>query len=674
MKLLSRMGIIGAALVIFALFFFIGLSLTQSSVKLVQFVTGISSWEYAVKEQTVVYYSDNTEMGKLGYKREYSEDFPELMKKAVVAVEDRRFYEHNGLDSRGIGRAIWNNIKSGSKSEGGSTITMQLARTLFLGQEKTYIRKIKEVFIATAIEDKYTKDAILNLYLNEIYMGRGCSGMQCAAQSYFGKNVMALNDAEITMLVGLIQSPEYYSPDRNMEALKKRQSIVVDVLVEQELMTAEEGEYIKSQELNIHPFSPYSYNHPYYMAYLSAQLEDIVGAQKLYQGGLKIYTTIDRQMQQAAEKSVTSNFNSFSYRGIDARDAALVSVDPRYGEIKAMVGGVNFADNQLNMCVAARQPGSAIKPLYYAQAMNDGLIQPDMVLNNTPRSFNGYSPKNYGYNNPKTTTVRDALIYSYNVASVEVLNLLGVEKAGDFLEDLGVSSLEKNDCNLALALGGMERGISPLQMAAAYAIFPSGGVYHGYYTIEKIVDEQGKTIYTAETTEKRAIKSNTAEQMDSILKAVVSYGTGTRAAVGIPSGGKTGTTSDSRDLWYMGYTSELVTAVWVGNSDGQVVGGNSTYGGSVAAPIWRDYMNNLIYSGVFEAYPRVDNPQEEETLEEEPQAEEPPVEEETPAEEDSEQPSPDNEDVTEEPIPGDEEENVPPVEPPSVPPTNEQPL
>ncbi|HZK44034.1 MAG TPA: PBP1A family penicillin-binding protein [Syntrophomonadaceae bacterium] len=622
MKSLIRMGTIILGIIIFIMFFVIGLSIAKSTISLSQFATGINKWEYQIKEQTVVYYNDDTEMGKIGYKKEYSKDFPELMKKAVIATEDRRFYEHNGLDARGISRAVWNNLKRGRKSEGGSTITQQLARTLFLSQEKTYTRKVKEVFIATAIEDKYGKEAILNMYLNEIYMGRGCSGMQCAAMSYFGKNVMDLNNAQVTILAGMIQAPEHYRPEKNMEGLKQRQKTVLDNLVIQGSITEVEAEAIFQQDINIKPYKPSFVSvHPYYMEYLTAQLEEIVGAQKLYQGGLQIYTTIDPRMQSAAEKALIKNVQSFANRGIKAKDAALASIDPKTGRIKAMVGGYDYSVNQLNMAVIARQPGSAIKPLYYAAAMNDGVVNENTVLNNKERDFNGYSPKNFGTNNPDTTTTRDALVNSYNVASVEVLDELGVDKAVKYLKNYGISSIIDEDKNLALALGGMNHGISPLQMAGAFTIFPAQGMLKENYTVQKIVDEHGDTLYNARLKDKRVIKSRTAEKMDNILRDVVRYGTGSPTKVAIASGGKTGTTTDSRDLWYVGYTNELVTAVWVGNSDGKPVGGYSTYGGTVAGPIWRDYMNTLIYNRILKEAPAPTPPpipvEEEEEEEEE---------------------------------------------------------
>jgi penicillin-binding protein 1A len=618
MKFISKLGLALGGIVLFMLCFYAGISLTNTTPKVAKFITGINNWEYQVQGQTAVYYSDGKKMGNLGYQREYSEDFPAFMKEAAVAVEDRRFYEHGGYDAKGIARAIYVNLKSGSKSEGGSTITQQLARTLFLSQEKSYYRKVKEVFIASAIEDKYTKDAILNMYLNESYLGRGCTGMGIAAQAYFGKDVFDLNKAEITALVGMLQAPEYYSPDRNMEALKKRQQVVIDVLVAQGILTAQEGQSIAQQPLKFQPFHQNLNAHPYFMAYLANQLEKQIGAQKLYQGGLKIYTTLDSRMQKAAEYAVVKQAATFAPRGITAKDVALVSVEPDNGAIRAMVGGVDWDKNQINMAVAPRQPGSAIKPLYYAAAINEGVIDADTELNNTPRSFNGYSPVNYDGGTGKTT-VRQALVHSQNVASVEVLNMLGVDTAVKYLEKYGVTTIDPQDHNLALGLGGMTQGISPLQMAAAYTIFPAQGIYNSYYSIERIVDNNGKVVFQGNSSSNKVIDSSTAATMDSILKAVVAYGTGTPAQIAIRSGGKTGTTSQSRDLWYMGYISQLSTAVWVGNSDNGAINSSRAYGGSTSGLIWRDYMNRLISQGVFSV------PGDQAPVEQAPVVETPPV-------------------------------------------------
>ncbi|HEX3011254.1 MAG TPA: PBP1A family penicillin-binding protein [Syntrophomonadaceae bacterium] len=635
MRLVSKIGFIFLGLIMFAIFFVIGVSITQTAPKILLVATGINNWEYKPLNQTVIYYSDGQVMDRVGYKKIYSQDFPEYLKQAVVAVEDKRFYSHAGLDTKGIGRAIYNNIRAGRKAEGGSTITQQLARTLFLNQQKTYTRKVKEVFYATALEEKYSKDAILNMYLNEIYMGRGCSGMACAAQSYFGKDVYSLTKAQMTMLVAIIAAPEYYSPDRNMAGVKERTAAVTDVLVEQGILTEAEGDTIKQTTLSIRAYEPNQTAHPYFMAYLTSKLEQLVGPQQLYRGGLKIYTTLDRHMQKAAEQAVKSQARSLAYRGINVNDIALASVDPTSGAIRAMVGGVDFSKNQNNMAVLPRQPGSAIKPLYYAAAMDEDIIMPDTVLNNKVRDFNGYRPKNYS-SSPDRVTVRDALVHSYNVASVEVLNKLGPDKAIEYLTNYGVTTVDpQNDNNLALGLGGMTKGISPLQMASAYTAFANRGVVYDYYSVDKILTDDGDVVFINRSASRRVISSNSAILIDDILQDVVRYGTGTSARIALKSGGKTGTTTDSRDLWYMGYTSELVTAIWAGNSDGTPVKGYGTYGGTVAAPIWRNYMNTLYYAGVFNEKPEAES-EETPAVEEQPTTEEPAVEEpaasETPSE------------------------------------------
>lgn len=615
-NLFTKIGIILGGMVLFLIFFIVGATITQATPKILLYTTGINNWEYQPREQTVVYYSDGQEMTRLGYQRIYSKDFPQLIKDGVVAVEDRRFYEHAGFDAKGIGRAIWVNIKAGSKAEGGSTITQQLSRTLFLSNEKTYSRKIKEVFIATAIEEKYSKEAILNMYLNEVYMGRGSSGVATAARIYFGQDVMNLNEAQMTMLIGMIQSPEFYSPDTNYEGLKKRQATVVDIMAQQGIIDGQKAAAIKGQTVYFRSFSPQFSKHPYLVTYLTYWLEEQLGANNLYLGGLSIHTTIDRNMQTAAENAVAAQVRSLSYSGITAKDAALVSIEAGSGAVKAYVGGADFERNQINMANQPRQPGSAIKPLYYAGALNEGKIYPDTKINNKPRQFGDFRPENSSAASPETVNMYQALINSYNVASVEVLNILGIESGVGYLEKFGITTVTAEDKNLALALGGMSKGISPLQLAAAFAVFPQQGIYQEPYLVESINDVKGKNLYSYEQERHRVISRSTVNIMNDILEQTVRYGTGKSAAIAIPSAGKTGTTTDSRDLWYVGYTNELVTAVWAGNSDNTPVTGYSTYGGTVAAPIWRNYMNKLYYSYWLEqkpAPPAVEEPEEEET-------------------------------------------------------------
>lgn len=608
--MLRKIGWTLAGIILFAVFFLVGVSLTQTTPQLILTVTGLDDWEYYPAQATTIYYRDGEPMAEVGYQRTNVQDFPPFLKDAVVAVEDRRFYQHNGLDTKSIGRAIYINLLEGSKAQGGSTITQQLARTLFLTQEKTFTRKIKEVLLAVALEEKFTKDEILAMYLNEIYMGRGCAGFACAAKAYFNKDVWSLNQAEISLLVGLIQSPEHYNPETNWEGLKLRQDTVVNVLVEQGLLDAAQAEQIKNQQVTIADPPARQKPHPYLVNYVVWKMENMVGKERLYQGGMSIYTTIDRTMQNQAETALINNMRSIGWRGIKAQDGALISLDPATGAIRALVGGVDFSKNQLNMAMLPRQPGSAIKPLYYAAAVNEKLITSDTVINNKPRDFGGYQPTNSNTWAPDEVTVSEALARSYNVASVEILNRLGLDKAFQYLQDFGVTSLQEGDRHLALGLGGMQQGISPAELAAAYTAFPAQGVVHDYYVIEQVVDRNNKEIYTHKPTGRRVISKRTAQIMDKMLGEIVSWGTGTPAAIPIRSAGKTGTTTDSRDLWYVGYTNDLVTAVWIGNSDGSPVTGRGVSGGSLAAPVWRNYMSSLYYRGLLEQKP-VRLPQQE---------------------------------------------------------------
>lgn len=605
-----------AILFIFIVCFFAGAWITLATPEIMLYATGLDTWEYHAQDQTIVYDRNGQEITRIGYKRIYAEDYPDNLKRAVVAVEDRRFYQHASLDPRGIARALYNDIREGNKAEGGSTITQQLARTLFLTQEKTVSRKFKELMIAIAIEEKYSKDAILNMYLNEIYMGRGCSGMASAANIYFGKEIKQLNEAEIAMLVGMIQAPEYYSPDTNMEGLKTRQEVVLNVLVEQGLIKSEQAEAYKKKSLKIKSFETKKVDHPYLMNYLNDQIIDKIGKERLYQGGLKVHTSIDLDMQKTAERKVVQHCKSINSKGIRAKDIALASIDPATGGIRALVGGVDWEKNQYNMALLPRQPGSAIKPLYYAAAMEEGLIRADTEINNKARSFNGYTPSNDQSSAPEKVSVRLALLNSYNVASVEVLNQLGLNKAFAYLKNYGITTLKDEDKNLALALGGMSSGISPIQLACAFAVFPNGGVYYPYFGIDYIEDDYGKVLFANQPWKRQVINADTAASMDAILKDVVKYGTGQSASFALPSGGKTGTTTSSKDLWFVGYTDELVTAVWVGNSDNSAISGYNTYGGKVAAPLWRDYMVDLYYNGHFKQKPPASGGKDEETPEE----------------------------------------------------------
>jgi len=587
---------------VFVLFVILGIGLGYVLPDIIAWGTGLNKWDYQPSEPGVIYYADGQEMNHIGYSRIYSENFPVFLKQAVIAIEDHRFYSHKGVDLTAILRAAWRDMITGTRAEGASTITQQLSRTLFLDQEKSFSRKIKEALIALALESKFNKDQILNMYLNEIYMGRGCAGMETAAQTYFGKNINNLNEAQLCLLVAMIRAPEYYSPDNNFTELKKRRDMVADILVNQKVISSFKAAMIKKQTINIlKGKEPEGYKHPYFTAYVLEQLKNELGESIIYKPGLQVYTTLDKSMQEVAESIVNKHAQSTLLKNISAKDIALVSVGTSDGQIKAMVGGVDYSRNQVNMAIKSRQPGSALKPLYYAAALNEGIISIHSRINNKSRDFGNYKPKNYKPA-PEYVNIDEALIYSYNVASVEVLNALGVNRACEYLEKLDFTLLP-DDRNLALALGGMSQGVSPLKMATAYTIFADKGKYKKHYCITKVLDNNDKTLYRNQVNKEQIICIDCALEMDSILKNAVQKGTASNAAIAISSGGKTGTTSDSRDLWYVGYTDDLSTAIWAGNSDGSSGQGLNLYGGSVAAPIWHDYMAELYYSNKLDKKP-----------------------------------------------------------------------
>lgn len=634
-----------SAVLIFAGFFILGAGL---QIGLSQYLLhgGLRQYSYQPPTQTALYTADNETLMEFGYERLQLAGYPSLIKKSVVAVEDRRFYSHGGIDPQGMLRALWVDIRVGKKAQGASTITQQLARTLFLTNEKTMMRKTREIVIATALEKKYSKDEILTMYLNEIYMGRGVSGLGAAARKYLAKNVEDLNISETAYLVAMIASPERYSPDHDFASLKKRQETVLGVMERDKLITSEEAitarnatvTLMDNKEKNLYPGSSSlavhftqdtgrRMQHPYYTLYILSYLKSEYGEDAVYRGGLKVYTTMDSRMQNAAESAMEKE----PWKAVaKANDAALVSVEPGTGAVRVMIGGVDFSKNQINMAVSPRQPGSAIKPMIYAAAIDNSLIDDNTVLNNIPRDFGGgYKPRNDTKNPPDQVTVRMALVRSENVASVEVLDLLGVRKARRYLEQFGVTTLTPEDNNLAMGLGGLTKGISPLQMAGAYATLDNQGIWAEPYTIERIEDSNGTVLYEHALNSRQVISSDTSRLVTSLLRSVVSYGTGTNAQISIPSAGKTGTTSGRRDLWFVGYTSRLATAIWVGNSDNRSTGAGAAYGGRACAPVWRNFYQSMLDQGLLETTPgdewQTTTAPEDGVIEENP-TEQPPVE------------------------------------------------
>jgi len=524
---------------------------------------------------------------------------PKNLQNAFVAAEDARFYQHIGVDPRGILRAVWSNITDRGVSEGGSTITQQLAKNALLSQDRTLKRKIQEALLALQIERKYTKNEILELYLNEIYFGEGAYGVQSAAMVYFGKNVENLSLEECAMLAGIPKSPNYYSPLNNLKAATDRQGTVLDQMVKYEYIDTATASKARNTKLKLMSRSPQSDNKTntasYFIDYVIQNLIDKYGADALYKDGLKIYTSLDLDMQEAAEQAMQklpSGKNDAN--GIKQPQGALIAIDPHTGHIKAMVGG--RGTDQFNRAVLAeRQPGSAFKPFVYLAAIESGLT-PSSILEDSPVSYGNWSPNNYDETFRGTVSLRTALENSLNVPTVKLANQVGVDKPLYYAQQMGISTLvlegATNDRNLAMSLGGLTRGVTPLELASAYGVFANQGIYVTPTAIVKIVDRNGKVLEQYTPREKAVINERSAYVLTDMLRGVITHGTGGGASIGRPAAGKTGTTSDYKDAWFVGFTPDLVAAVWIGNDNNGNLDGIT--GGGTPATIWRAFMTKAL--------------------------------------------------------------------------------
>ncbi|MBP2629186.1 MAG: penicillin-binding protein, family [Firmicutes bacterium] len=524
---------------------------------------------------------------------------PKNLQNAFVAAEDARFYQHIGIDPRGILRAIWSNITDRGVSEGGSTITQQLAKNALLSQDRTLKRKIQEAILALQIERQYTKNEILELYLNQIYFGQGAYGVQSAAMVYFGKNVENLSLEECAMLAGIPKSPNYYSPLNNLKAATERQATVLDQMVKYEFIDAATANKARNTKLKLMSRSPQSDNKTntasYFVDYVTQHLIDKYGADALYKDGLKIYTSLDLDMQEAAEQAMQKLPNGRTdSNGIKQPQGALIAIDPHTGHIKAMVGG--RGTDQFNRAVLAeRQPGSAFKPFVYLSAIESGMT-PSSMIEDSPISFGSWSPINYDGQLHGLVSLRTALEQSLNIPTVKLANQVGVDKPLYYAQQMGISTLvlqgSTNDRNLAMSLGGLTRGVTPLELASAYGVFANQGIYVVPTAIVKIVDRNGKILEQHTPREKAVINERSAYVLTDMMRGVLTHGTGTAANIDRPAAGKTGTTNDYKDAWFVGFTPDLVASVWIGyDTDGYL---NGITGGSTPATIWRTFMTKAL--------------------------------------------------------------------------------
>lgn len=632
---------------------------------------------------------------------------PRKLIQAFVSAEDANFYSHKGIDYFGIVRAAVKNVLSMRKKEGASTITQQVTKSMLLTPEKKFSRKIKEAILATRMEEKLSKDEILYLYLNQIYLGGGSYGVQAAAETYFGKNVEQLNLAEMALLAGLPKAPNAYSPIKHMDKARERQKYVLERMLKEGYITTAEAEHATKTEIVIRPMKKVNNEQSaYFLEHLRIQLEQKYGEDQLYKGGLKIYTTMNAGMQRAAFESLRKGLKDVDKRqgyrgplknlaesevdpycskvedGIDSAvlktgetyqgvvvgfnpekgdaivrvgerrgtltrknmswagrlgminrygkpekgvkaltlgsvidvlvvspevsregaqfaldqvpdvQAALVSIDPKTGGVKAMVGGYDFRKSQFNRAMQAkRNAGSAFKPIIYAAALDKGYT-PATIIEDAeveyPDGAGGvWKPKNYDNIFRGPVTMREALTYSVNIVSVKIMEQIGAQYAAEYAKKLGFTSQIPE--NLALALGAAS--ISPFELTAAYTVFANNGMLTTQYFISKVTDSEGTVLQeTPVSVPVPVIPPETAYVITNLMQSVVASGTGHRASlIGRPVAGKTGTTNDAKDAWFIGYIPQLVTGVWVGYDQERTLGAGGS-GGQAAAPIWGDFM------------------------------------------------------------------------------------
>ncbi|QTA82002.1 Penicillin-binding protein 1A [Desulfonema limicola] len=556
---------------------------------------------------TSVYSDDNRKIAEFYKERRVVISLSEISQtliNAFISAEDSRFFSHEGVDILGITRAFFKNIEAGAVIQGGSTITQQVIKSFLLSSEKSYERKIKEAVLAYRIDKAFTKEEILILYLNQIYLGYGAYGVEAAAENYFGKSAKTLTLPECAMIAGLAKAPSKDSPVSDLKRAKIRQKYVLNRMAQEGYISYEDAKTAFEAALDIKPRRNwYIDGVPFYTEHIRQYIEQEYGEQALYTDGLKIYTSVNIEMQDIAEQELEKGLKELEKRHKYPHkirpQGALLCMEIGTGHVKAMVGGRDFTISQFNRAAQSRrQPGSAFKPVIYAAALDKGYT-PATMLYDTPVAYpdNGrmWYPGNYDNKYYGPLLLRKAFAQSRNIPVIKVLKDIGVDYAIDYAQKLGINS--KLDKGLALALGAS--GISLLELVNAYSVFANQGRLIKPVFITKIIDRSGKEIYKHQPEIIQAIDKTTAYLMTSLLQSVVQNGTGYKVRnLNRPAAGKTGTTNDFRDAWFIGYTPEYITGTWVGFDIERSLGKSET-GSKAASPIWLGFMEKILkYSPV----------------------------------------------------------------------------
>ncbi|MBI5168818.1 MAG: PBP1A family penicillin-binding protein [Candidatus Eisenbacteria bacterium] len=537
---------------------------------------------------------------------------PRNLVNATLSTEDRNFYRHWGVDLWGVGRAAATDLLHMRRTQGGSTITQQLARNLFLTHERTFTRKLKEVALAVELERNYTKDQILELYFNQIYFGEGAYGVEAAAKTYFGKPLQELTLPECALLAGIPANPSSYSPRRRAQAALLRRGKVLRNMLVTRAITQVEFDNAMHAPLGVTAVRYGNDRAPYFVELVRLHLDEKYGSNAVYEGGLKVYTTLDMDMQQLAERALEKQLESLENdmkltqrRGTFAAatagpggrtpylQSALVALDVRSGHVRALVGGRDWNHSNFNRATQAkRQPGSAFKPFVYAAAMDNGFKPTDIIVDE-PVSFPGgngetYQPQNYDHTYRGPVTLRYALQQSINVPAIKLLRKVGVSLVASYARRMGIKSPLGQ--NLSLALGSSE--VTLLELTSAYAVFANRGIRNEPGFILKVEDRNGVVLERATPRPFEVLSEGTAATMTSMMQSVMDHGTGYPARARgftLPAAGKTGTMDNYMDAWFVGYTPGIVCGVWVGYDEKRVIGPGMT-GARAALPIWTDFM------------------------------------------------------------------------------------
>lgn len=583
--------------------------------------------EYVPRQTSKVYAADGRFITELGLERRTLvrlDQIPKSVRDAFVYTEDHRFYQHNGIDYQRILGALARNVRAGRYAQGFSTITMQLARNVFadrISREKTLLRKLKEARVARAIEQKYSKEKILELYLNQIYLGNGAYGVETAAQRYFGKPIRDVTLAEAAMLAGLPKGPERYNPRRFADRAILRRNTVLEVMRREGVINDADASLAKAYPLQLAQRTESGDVAPYFMEWVRQQLEEHFG-KRLYDEGLKVYTTLDVDMQGAAERALENQlkaieagragpYKHLTYEGYTARSAeggetaaanspylqgAFVALDPRTGGVRAMVGGRDFEDSKFNRAVQAlRQPGSTFKPIVYASAIHQG-FSPAQIVDDSPVALeqlqgDAWTPQNYDLKFMGEMPLRKALYMSRNLAAIRTGLAVGAGPVISMARRFGLST--PIPPYPSVFIGSAD--VYPIEMIGAYSTFANLGVRTTPNAILKVENAQGKVVWQPQYPREPVLSPEESWLMVSMMKDVVVRGSAARIWANgfhVPAGGKTGTTNDGADVWFIGYTADLVAGVWMGFDKPQKIKANAQ-GGELAAPAWASFMTEV---------------------------------------------------------------------------------